>query len=119
MNIQNLVKKYEDRAVVDAVSFEIPKGKVISLIGPNGAGKSTVMGMLSRLVTKDSGVINFEEKDLSKWKSKELAKLNDITFYNRCKYLIEECFSSGILKQQFSGKKIYFHFKNIEFLFKI
>ena len=74
MNVKNLIKQYDGKTVVDSVSFEIPKGKVISLIGPNGAGKSTVMGMISRLIARDSGVISFEEKDLSKWKSKELAK---------------------------------------------
>ncbi len=74
MNVENLVKEYGGKAVVDAVSFEIPKGKVTSLIGPNGAGKSTVMGMISRLIAKDAGLIHFEEKDIGKWKSKELAK---------------------------------------------
>ena len=74
MNVQNLMKKYDGKAVVDSVSFEIPKGKVISLIGPNGAGKSTVMGMISRLIAKDAGLIEFDDKDLSKWKSKDLAK---------------------------------------------
>lgn len=74
MNVVDLMKNYDGKTVVNAVSFEIPKGKVISLIGPNGAGKSTVMGMISRLIAKDSGVIRFEDKDLSKWKSKELAK---------------------------------------------
>lgn len=74
MNIVDLMKVYDGETVVNSVSFEIPKGKVLSLIGPNGAGKSTVMGMISRLIAKDSGKINFEGKDLSKWKSKELAK---------------------------------------------
>lgn len=74
MNIQNLTKQYDGKAVVDGVSFAIPKGKVISLIGPNGAGKSTVMGMISRLVAQDSGLVDFEGKDIGKWKSKELAK---------------------------------------------
>lgn len=74
MRIEELVKKYDGKKVVDAISFEIPKGKVLSLIGPNGAGKSTVMGMISRLIAKDAGVIEFEEKDLTKWKSKELSK---------------------------------------------
>lgn len=74
MNIVDLMKDYDGKTVVNSVSFEIPKGKVLSLIGPNGAGKSTVMGMISRLIAKDSGKINFEGKDLSKWKSKELAK---------------------------------------------
>ena len=74
MNIVDLMKNYDGKTVVNSVSFEIPKGKVLSMIGPNGAGKSTVMGMISRLIAKDSGVIDFEDKDLSKWKSKELAK---------------------------------------------
>ena len=74
MQIKNLTKKYDDTAVVDSVSFEIPKGKVISLIGPNGAGKSTVMGMISRLIAHDSGQVNFEGTDITKWKSKELSK---------------------------------------------
>ncbi len=74
MFVKDLTKRYEGKAVVDAVSFEIPKGKVVSLIGPNGAGKSTVMGMISRLIARDSGMVNFDGKDLSVWKSKDLAK---------------------------------------------
>lgn len=74
MRVKNLIKKYDGKAVVDSVSFEIPKGKVISLIGPNGAGKSTVMGMISRLIAKDAGMIDFDQKDISQWKSRELAK---------------------------------------------
>lgn len=74
MFVEKLTKKYDGKAVVDSVSFEIPKGKVISLIGPNGAGKSTVMGMISRLIAQDTGLVSFDGKDISKWKSKELAK---------------------------------------------
>ena len=74
MQVKNLVKEYDGKKVVDSVSFEIPKGKVISLIGPNGAGKSTVMGILSRLIARDAGLVDFHGKDISKWKSKELSK---------------------------------------------
>lgn len=74
MNVKNLIKRYDGKAVVDSVSFDIPRGKVTSLIGPNGAGKSTVMGMISRLIAKDAGVINFDDRDIARWKSKELAK---------------------------------------------
>ena len=59
---------------MDDVTFEIPKGKVMSLIGPNGAGKSTVMGMISRLIAADSGAVGLAGKDIRAWKSKELAK---------------------------------------------
>ena len=74
MRIQELTKSYDRNTVVDNVSFEIHKGTVTSFIGPNGAGKSTVMGMISRLVAKDQGLISFYGKDLEKWNSKELSK---------------------------------------------
>lgn len=74
MQIKNLTKKYEGITVVDGVTFEIPKGKIISLIGPNGAGKSTVMGLISRLIGRDEGVVDFDGKDIKNWKSKELSK---------------------------------------------
>lgn len=74
MFVKDLTKKYDGKTVVDSVNFEIPRGKVISLIGPNGAGKSTVMGMISRLIAQDSGIVDFEGKDIGKWNSKELAK---------------------------------------------
>ena len=62
MKIQELKKEYDGKTVVDSVSFEIHKGKVTALIGPNGAGKSTVMSMISRLIAKDEGLIELEEK---------------------------------------------------------
>lgn len=98
MNVRDLIKKYDGKAVVDSVSFEIEKGKVTSLIGPNGAGKSTVMGMISRLVAKDSGIIDFEDKDLAKWKSRELAKrLAILTQHNniQMKLTVQELVAFG------------------------
>ena len=74
MFVKELLKKYNGKTVVDGGSFELPKGKVISLIGPNGAGKSTVMGMISRLIAQDDGSVDFEGKDMSKWKSRDLAR---------------------------------------------
>lgn len=74
MHVKNLTKSYDGKVVVDGVNFEIPKRKVLSLIGPNGAGKSTVMGMISRLIASDSGLIDFEGTAIDKWKSKELSK---------------------------------------------
>ena len=74
MFVKEITKRYDGKAVVDGVSFEIPKGKVLSLIGPNGAGKSTVMGMLSRLIARDSGLVDFEGTEITRWKSRELRK---------------------------------------------
>lgn len=74
MRVNELTKRYDGKVVVDAVTFRVPKGKVLSLIGPNGAGKSTVMGVISRLIARDAGMVDFEGKDIGKWKSKELSR---------------------------------------------
>lgn len=74
MFVKDLTKTYDGKVVVDGVNFEIPKGKVLSLIGPNGAGKSTVMSMISRLIASDAGIVDFDGKDIQKWKSRELSR---------------------------------------------
>ena len=107
MNIVDLMKHYDGKTVVDSVSFEIPRGKVVSLIGPNGAGKSTVMGMISRLIAKDSGAIHFENKDLAKWKSRELAKkLSILTQHNniQMKLTVRELVAFG--RFPYSGNRL-------------
>ena len=107
MNVVDLMKHYGEKTVVNEVSFEVPKGKVLSLIGPNGAGKSTVMGMISRLIAKDAGVIRFEDEDLSKWKSKELAKrLAILTQHNhvQMKLTVRELVAFG--RFPYSGNRL-------------
>lgn len=74
MKIRNLSKSYGDKIVLDNVSFDVPKGKILSLIGPNGAGKSTAMHLMSRLLPKDSGKVLIDDKDISEFKSRDLAK---------------------------------------------
>ncbi|MBQ2911658.1 MAG: ATP-binding cassette domain-containing protein [Clostridia bacterium] len=107
MNVKDLIKSYGRKKVVNEVSFEVPKGKVLSLIGPNGAGKSTVMGMISRLIAKDSGAIHFEDKDLTKWKSRELAKkLAILTQHNniQMKLTVRELVAFG--RFPYSGSRL-------------
>ncbi|MGE6379320.1 ABC transporter ATP-binding protein [Peribacillus muralis] len=74
VEVRNLFKNYGNKTVVEDVSLEIKKGKITSFIGPNGAGKSTVLSMISRLITRDSGEVLIDGKDMETFKSNELAK---------------------------------------------
>ena len=74
IEVRNLTKKYGNTKVVNNVSLNIEKGKMISLIGPNGAGKSTVLSMITRLSHIDEGEVIIDGKKLDKWDNKELAK---------------------------------------------
>lgn len=74
IQVENLIKKYSNKNVVDKVSINIEKGKITSFIGPNGAGKSTVLSMITRLMKKDNGEVLIDGKRLEEWDNKELSK---------------------------------------------
>ena len=74
MKISNVSKAYEDEKVLDDISLAIEKGKITAFIGPNGAGKSTLLSVISRLLTKDEGILTIHGKEIEAWQSDELAK---------------------------------------------
>lgn len=55
VTVQNLVKLYDDRPVVDGISFEVYEGEIFGILGPNGAGKTTTLEMLETLRHIDGG----------------------------------------------------------------
>ena len=107
MNIAGLTKHYDSKTVVDAVTVDLPRGKVISFIGPNGAGKSTVMAMISRLLPRDGGTIRLEGTDIAQWKSNDLAKkLSILTQHNniQMKLTVRELVAFG--RFPYSGSRL-------------
>ena len=74
IQVENLVKMYGKKKVIDDVSLNIEKGKITSFIGPNGAGKSTVLSMISRIMSKDEGKVLIDDLEVEKYDSKELSK---------------------------------------------
>ena len=50
-------RKYEDRKVIDDISFKVKKGEAIALIGHNGCGKSTTLKLLTKIMYPDTGTI--------------------------------------------------------------
>lgn len=57
---ENLWKYYDDRAVVQGVSFALEPGEILGLLGRNGAGKTTIVGMLYGSVLRSKGSARFE-----------------------------------------------------------
>ncbi|WP_167881217.1 LPS export ABC transporter ATP-binding protein [Leptospira gomenensis] len=63
--MENLVKVYNKRKVVDGASFDIKKGEVVGLLGPNGAGKTTSFYMSVGFVRPDSGNVYIDGQDVT------------------------------------------------------
>ncbi|MBF0707703.1 ABC transporter ATP-binding protein [Alkalihalobacillus hwajinpoensis] len=59
VNIDNLLKQFKGKKAVSNLSFTIQEGSCMALLGPNGAGKTTTLQMLARMLTPDSGSIQF------------------------------------------------------------
>lgn len=62
LEIKDIYKSFDNKKVIDSVSFSIEKGKIVGLLGKNGSGKTTIIKMINDLLTIDSGeiVINGE-----------------------------------------------------------
>ena len=54
---KNISKAFEDKYLIDDLSFKIPQGAIVGIIGPNGAGKSTLFNMILGSEQPDSGSI--------------------------------------------------------------
>lgn len=53
-------RKYEERNVLNGISFEVKKGEAVGLIGHNGCGKSTTLKLLTKIMYPDSGTIEMK-----------------------------------------------------------
>jgi ABC-2 type transport system ATP-binding protein len=58
LRVDNLTKRYGQRAAVNAVSFSIGQGETVGLLGPNGAGKTTTIAMISGIARPDGGDVS-------------------------------------------------------------
>lgn len=56
---EKITKKFGDFTALNAVSLDIPKGKIFGLLGPNGAGKTTLIRIINQITLPDSGTLLF------------------------------------------------------------
>lgn len=61
----NLVKRYNQRTVVDNVSIEVKQGEIVGLLGPNGAGKTTTFYQVVGLIKPDEGSVFLDDKNIT------------------------------------------------------
>ena len=66
LEVQNLVKSYGDKAILDGVSFALEEGEAKVIMGPSGCGKSTLLRCLNLLIEPTSGSILLDGKDVTR-----------------------------------------------------
>ncbi|MCP4691447.1 MAG: LPS export ABC transporter ATP-binding protein [Desulfobacterales bacterium] len=65
LSLQNLVKTYGGRGVVNSVSLAVESGEVVGLLGPNGAGKTTTFYMTIGMIKPDGGRVFLDEDEIT------------------------------------------------------
>ncbi len=92
-----------EKAALDKVSFNIPKGKTVALVGRSGSGKSTIANLFTRFYDVDSGSIELDGHDIRDYELRNLREhfalvsqnvhlFND-TVANNIAYAAEELYS--------------------------
>ena len=61
VEVENLVKGFGDRVLIDGLSFTLPRNGIVGVIGPNGAGKTTLFKTILGLEPADSGNVKIGE----------------------------------------------------------
>lgn len=74
LHANKLSLAYGARTVIDALSVDMPEGKVTAILGPNGCGKSTLLHAFARLLTPRQGRVLLGDKDLHQQDTKALAR---------------------------------------------
>ena len=99
VQVRNLQKTYDGRAVVDDVSFDIARGETFALLGPNGAGKSTTVEILEGYRRRSGGTVSVLGVD---------PEQGGLDWKARLGIVLQTCGQSGLLTvrehlRQFAG----------------
>ncbi|MFJ7219460.1 energy-dependent translational throttle protein EttA [Amycolatopsis sp. NPDC098790] len=61
VEVEKLKKGFDDRVLIDGLSFDLPRNGIVGVIGPNGVGKTTLFKTIVGLEEPDDGVVKIGE----------------------------------------------------------
>ena len=64
LEVQGVVKSFDDFLAVNEASLRVPKGEIVAVIGPNGAGKTTLFNLITGILPRDRGKILFKGEEI-------------------------------------------------------
>ncbi len=79
--VQDLSKVFDNRTVVDRLSFVIAPGEIVGLVGLNGAGKTTTINMILGLLQPTSGFVAIDGVNLAHAREQAISQTNFSAVY--------------------------------------
>ena len=65
VRVDNLVKRFGEVTAVAGISFDVPKGELLTLLGPSGCGKTTTLNMIAGFEHPDGGNVYVGDRLIS------------------------------------------------------
>lgn len=65
IKIEHLMKQFDEKKILDDISFEVKDGRILGVVGFSGSGKSTILKIISNLIKPDGGKILLSEGDVA------------------------------------------------------
>ncbi|MCC7485653.1 MAG: ABC transporter ATP-binding protein [Burkholderiales bacterium] len=81
--VERLAIRFGGLVAVEAASFEVREGEVLSLIGPNGAGKTTAFNAITGYLAPSAGEIRFRGARLNGLKPNQIAALGLVRTFQK------------------------------------
>jgi branched-chain amino acid transport system ATP-binding protein len=75
LQVDGVTRRFGGLMAVNEVSFDVPRGQIVSVIGPNGAGKSTLLNLITGLDSVNAGNIRFSDRDITRLAAHRRARL--------------------------------------------
>ena len=75
LQVEGITKRFGGLVAVNAVSFGLVAGKVLSVVGPNGAGKTTLFNLITGVLQPDQGKVVLDGRDVTGTKPHRLAQM--------------------------------------------
>lgn len=94
VHLTNVSFSYGERAVLNQINLEIPKGQTVALVGPSGGGKSTLMDLIPRFMDVDSGEVLIDGVNVKDLMTSDLRSL--IGLVNQDSFLFNDTIFNNI-----------------------
>jgi len=67
LKLQNISLSFQNRQILENISFEINQGEIFGMLGPNGVGKSTIFNLVTGLIKPDNGDIIIKNEKVNEY----------------------------------------------------
>jgi len=78
LELKEVTKRFGGLIALNELALEVSRGEILGLIGPNGSGKTTAFNVITGFHQPESGMILFEEKDVTRLSPHVIAEMGII-----------------------------------------